>query len=739
MNSKPSQADRRCGWLQLVQLRLNLWFLGLFLGVSAALGDGYFSARNLGGFAVTGEDGQALSKVTGRVEILDEDLLLARGDLCKDGFFALGSVYDPKPGIVRTLTIRAWDGSTGATFEQARVRGHGFASQRLSVSLSAGPNPPTQLGLVSIEFGFANLDVLPGYNLPFYPLGLESFITPQHAANFQLCLPNSEGPAIPLTNQANGLFGFGPATEPLRWTYSLINTNQPNLYGWRAWAVLRLWDASSGTRYETAKVRGAANVDLLAGLTGARLFSSNPFPIELVSADSPPVGVFQAPGGVMQVLDLNGNAIPKGGCQVEILAGTNVLNSFALPEDGRFPLPTTPVPGTLPLDGNMIAVHIWDPGSGASFDGATLVGKIEQVLNLGGDNLPAATLYTNVVRLGFPLPAPPQVVPWFRQRISTAAGSSSSISVTAFGAFLQYQWLFSNTGDDWIALEDTPSLRGTHSATLEFSAATLNQAGRYRVMVSNRGGAVTNTPTAMYVHDSGSIHFTPTPSFHFGSDTILQPVTAEAFPVSLSVTSGPASASALPDGRFRVHPTGVGSVILHATQAASTPYAIIAADFSFPVLKGQQSLLLPNLPPVIESGASIPVTTTASSGLPVVLRVVSGPATLVNGGILQTSGTGTVVFSASQAGNENYEAVDATFSTAVATRPQSVRLIDVGGTFALHFRGDAGRVHLVESAPAAEGPWEEVGHESGTGLDRDTVVPLTGLTGSNRFFRIRIQ
>jgi hypothetical protein len=48
---------------------------------------------------------------------------------------------------------------------------------------------------------------------------------------------------------------------------------------------------------------------------------------------------------------------------------------------------------------------------------------------------------------------------------------------------------------------------------------------------------------------------------------------------------------------------------------------------------------------------------TASSGLPVAFRVVSGPA-VVSGSRLTVTGTGAIIVRASQQGNSNYEPAD---------------------------------------------------------------------------------
>jgi len=122
----------------------------LTLGVTAmaftGFADGTFSGKNLGGVAILGEDGNPLSKATGKVELLDGSTVLASGGFVKDGFFALGVITDTAAGSSANITVRAWDSSVGATFAAAQAAKHGFGSVVVNgVALATGSTPPVDL------------------------------------------------------------------------------------------------------------------------------------------------------------------------------------------------------------------------------------------------------------------------------------------------------------------------------------------------------------------------------------------------------------------------------------------------------------------------------------------------------------------------------------------------------------------------------------------------------------------
>lgn len=87
----------------------------------------------------------------------------------------------------------------------------------------------------------------------------------------------------------------------------------------------------------------------------------------------------------------------------------------------------------------------------------------------------------------------------------TSVGSSASFAVTASGpGTLSYQWEFA-PGDS----TTFTNIAGGNAATLTVSNATLPQAGRYRVRVSNVEGSVTSAEALLTVAPAGSVVTVP--------------------------------------------------------------------------------------------------------------------------------------------------------------------------------------------------------------------------------------
>ena len=88
------------------------------------------------------------------------------------------------------------------------------------------------------------------------------------------------------------------------------------------------------------------------------------------------------------------------------------------------------------------------------------------------------------------------------------AGTTATLSVTASGEGpLDYQWGFGGT-----------NLAGATNAALTLANVRLNQAGSYRVVVSNAGGVVTSSPATLTVRVNAVVSLpSATPANgHFG-------------------------------------------------------------------------------------------------------------------------------------------------------------------------------------------------------------------------------
>ncbi|HEY0306559.1 MAG TPA: hypothetical protein VGB94_00210, partial [Acidobacteriaceae bacterium] len=137
------------------------------------------------------------------------------------------------------------------------------------------------------------------------------------------------------------------------------------------------------------------------------------------------------------------------------------------------------------------------------------------------------------------------------------------------------------------------------------------------------------------------------------SPVTLSATASSGLAVTFSVTSGPGTISG-----NTLTVTGAGTIVVAANQAGNTNYAPApAVSQSIVVNQAAQTITFTAPATPIKLGVD-PVTivtlvATSSSTLPVTFTVTSGPAT-INGAALKITGAGTVVITASQAGNVNY-------------------------------------------------------------------------------------
>jgi hypothetical protein len=163
----------------------------------------------------------------------------------------------------------------------------------------------------------------------------------------------------------------------------------------------------------------------------------------------------------------------------------------------------------------------------------------------------------------------------------------------------------------------------------------------------------------------------PTPVYG-GSPFSVSATATSGLPVTITETSGPATGS----GSGPYTATGGGVVNFTATQGGNANYAAAApVNFSVTVAPEAQTINVGTLPTPTYGGSPFSVTATATSGLPVTIAYVSGPATGSGSGPYTATGGGVVNFTATQAGNANYAAAaPVNFSVTVAAEAQTINV-----------------------------------------------------------------
>jgi len=120
-------------------------------------------------------------------------------------------------------------------------------------------------------------------------------------------------------------------------------------------------------------------------------------------------------------------------------------------------------------------------------------------------------------------------------------------------------------------------------------------------------------------------------------------------PVTFGVSSQSVLITAVGTNQYNI--PAPGTVIITANQPGNANYnPAPQVTLSFTVTKAPQTITFPAVGPQDYADPSVPISPSASSGLPVTTKVVSGPAT-VSGNKVTLTGTGTVVLAANQAGN----------------------------------------------------------------------------------------
>src|SRR5205823_6700532 len=125
--------------------------------------------------------------------------------------------------------------------------------------------------------------------------------------------------------------------------------------------------------------------------------------------------------------------------------------------------------------------------------------------------------------------------------------------------------------------------------------------------------------------------------------------TASNLPVAFSVVSGPGILSS--SNVLTI--AGAGSVVVMASQAGDGQYNPAPDVFqTITVNKANQTITFPTVAAQTFGNAPVTLGATASSGL-AVSYTIAGPGT-VSGNLLTITGVGTIVITASQAGDSNY-------------------------------------------------------------------------------------
>lgn len=148
----------------------------------------------------------------------------------------------------------------------------------------------------------------------------------------------------------------------------------------------------------------------------------------------------------------------------------------------------------------------------------------------------------------------------------------------------------------------------------------------------------------------------------------LSATSSSGLAVTYSIVSGPGTVSG-----NTVSFTGLGTVTVLASQAGSLGFnPATNVERTITVTKSAQTITFASIAAHTIADNSFNISATASSGLPVTLSLVSGPATLAGNTITLTGSQGTVVIAANQAGDASYNGATAQVSIPINGLPQTI-------------------------------------------------------------------
>ena len=635
---------------------------------------GDFSARNLIGTEkryILDPAGNPLAAAAGAVEFLANGSVFLTGGLVEDGVFALGVAAIPGSSIggVATITVRAWDKTTGATFDAATIRG----SEAFMVGPLGGDlNPPAVLAnFQSLQLTVSS-SIVPGTFSAKNLIGAEKryILDPSGKP-----LATAFGAVDLLVNNSvvasgnlveDGIFVLGSVTVPGAAEGSSVSV------------TIRAWDKSTGSTYDLATTRGSSTISVgpLGGSITPPVGMSEFTSFQLVATPVAVGGTFSAKNLIgterRYILNLAGAPLPVAVGAVDIVYQGTVIKSGALALDGVFAFGTVAVPGTSLGDTVTLTVRAWDTSSGATFDAATKKGTEDVLVGpLGGDITPPvgmANFKSFSISDGL---LPPKISVQPAASVVKNQNDSVTLTVTATGSGLSYQWQ-----KEGVNLKDSAGISGSSTAALRLTALSPANRGNYRVVVSNSGGAATSRNCIVGVLVPQSINFGTLPDLKYGDSGGLNVTASSGLKVVVKVVSGPATLIGT-----NLTATWVGSVVLSATQAGSSEFQPADAITTLTIKKASQKLTWATLPTLTYGAAPFQLKVTASSGLGVTLSAPANSALSVTGSTITVVSAGTGTLTATQGGTLLFEPVTETRdSIAVAKATQTLSFAAIADT-----------------------------------------------------------
>jgi len=225
--------------------------------------------------------------------------------------------------------------------------------------------------------------------------------------------------------------------------------------------------------------------------------------------------------------------------------------------------------------------------------------------------------------------------------------------------------------------------------------ATPNVTSYYWIMAvdnSYNGSGYSRSVNDAVVMKDQQISFLPIPPKHLAEGSfVLEATATSGLPVSYSVSN--TAVATINDNVVTLLTSG--TVDITATQGGNNEYNAAPEVVQKLIIKQPQTITFNALPAGLAIGTSIALDATASSGLPVSYAVANPAVATIAGNTMTIVGGGTTDVTATQPGNDEYEAAEAVVQKLVVKQLQTITFdefqkVDVGTVVALNAVASSG-------------------------------------------------
>ncbi len=186
---------------------------------------------------------------------------------------------------------------------------------------------------------------------------------------------------------------------------------------------------------------------------------------------------------------------------------------------------------------------------------------------------------------------------------------------------------------------------------------------------------------------------------------------------------------------FNIAAVGASDLGAYTVIAGNTAGYMLSAPAQLHYI---QTITFPNPGNQTLGGPPVGLSATASSGLPVTFRVVSGPASLT-GTNLSLTGPGAVFVAADQTGNATYGAVSVTNAFTVNGGGLTIGgpVMLTNGTLQLNFTGISNAIYILQAATNLTPPtvWSNLSTNTADGLGFFQFIDADASNHPTRFYR----